>query len=91
MDASPELGIKETKEFLVGSIRLGKFVVERAKDGIDWSDGTALVTKLTTDEAFRNGLIEAVKDVQKAPAELKDLSFDEGIELAMVTIGELKA
>jgi hypothetical protein len=84
-------GIKETQEFMSGSIRLGKFVAISAADGLDWKDATALANKLITDEAFRQSLITAVEGVKQIPGELKDLTWDEGVVLAKVAIEELRA
>ena len=79
-----ELGIKETKEVLIAGIALTKLIRGYAADGgLDLSDGAAFASKLFSDEAFRNMLLEAGKDADKAVAEIKDLSFDEGIELLL--------
>lgn len=83
-------GIKETKEFVLGCIKLGKFIAAQAADGLDWSDALALGQKLAMDASFRDGLLEAIKDCQKIPGECGDLSWSEGVELATVAIAELK-
>jgi hypothetical protein len=78
--AEEQKGVKETKEALVGAIKLGKFVAERLKDGAGFDDAMALGTKLLNPE-FRKMVNEAVQGADQIPAEAKDLSLDEGAEL----------
>jgi len=80
---SEKLGIKETKEIITASMELGKFIRERAKDGLGWKDAGALIGKLFDDKEFRALILEAAKDADKSLAEIKDLDFDEGIELLL--------
>lgn len=72
--------IKETKEALVATIALGRFVAERLKDGADWGDAMALGQKLL-DPQFRQLVQDGAEGADKIPAELKDLSLLEGVEL----------
>lgn len=76
-------GIKETKEALLALVLLGKFVADRAKDGLAIDDAVALAQKLS-DPAFVDVLKAAVEGVDKVAAEVKDLSFAEVLELAGV-------
>ena len=85
------MDVKETKEAVVALVKLGKVLAELAKDGIDWKDGAALASKIVSDEAFRSALVAAVEGAGAIPAELKDIKLEEGIELALAVIGELKA
>lgn len=82
--------VKETKEFVVAAIKLGKFVAEQAKDGLNWKDAAALANKIMVDEAFRSALIGAIEGVQQIPAEVKDLSWNEGVELVTIAIAEFQ-
>lgn len=84
-------GIKETQEAVVALAKLGKFVAAQAKDGLDLKDGAALAAKIVGDEAFRSALIAGFEGAAKIPAEVKDLSFEEGIALALALVAELKA
>lgn len=77
-------GIKETKEALIGAVALGAFVIERAKDGIDMNDAMALAGKLASDEDFKMILQQAIMGIDQVPAEIKDISFAEAIEIAGV-------
>ena len=84
------MDVKETKEALVALVKLGKEVASLAKDGIDLKDAAALGIKFASDEKFRDVIVEAFSGAVQIPAEVKDISFEEGIELALAVIAELK-
>jgi hypothetical protein len=77
-------GIKETKEALLAVVVLGAFVAERAKDGLKLDDLSALVTKFVTDPEFKTKLEMGVQGIDKVPAEVKDMTFVEVLELAQI-------
>lgn len=64
--------IKETLDFVKGSVKLGKFCAVLFADGIQAKDALALGEKIVSDEAFRTSLIEAVLGCQNIPQEMKD-------------------
>lgn len=76
--------VKETKEAILAVVAVGKFVVEKAKDGLDLNDLGALITKFVEDEEFKGVLMAGVDGIDKVPAELSDLEFAEVIELAEI-------
>jgi len=76
--------VKETKEAILAVVAVGKFVVEKAKDGLDLNDLGALITKFVEDEQFKGVLMAGVDGIDKVPAELSDLEFAEVIELAEI-------
>lgn len=78
------MDVKETKEALKATIAIGKFVLEQAKDGLDLNDLGALITKVVNDEAFKGLLAAGLDGIDKVPAELSDLEFNEVLELAEV-------
>lgn len=80
----------ETKEALIALIRLGKFIASQAKDGFQVGDGLALAQLLITSEAFRDVIVDGFLGAAQIPAELKEISFEDGMELAMTMISELK-
>ena len=86
-----EIGIQETKEALVALAKLGKFISAQARDGLNLSDGAALAAKIVGDESFRTALLEGFAGAAKIPAEVKDVSATESLELAGALIAELKA
>lgn len=75
-------GVKETKEAIKALVILGKFVALRAKDGIDLEDLSALVTKIVSDSEFKNALAAGISGLDKVPAEIGDLDFNEVLDLA---------
>lgn len=85
-----QVDIKETKEAIKAIMVVGKFVVERAKDGIDLSDLSALITKIVLDPDFKKTLEAGVQGIDKVPTELGDLDFAEVIELATLVPELLK-
>jgi hypothetical protein len=82
--------IKETKEAIKAVVLVGKFVVDRAKDGVGLDDLSALITKIVLDPQFKAILDAGVQGVDKVPAELSDLDFAEVIELASLVPEILK-
>lgn len=80
------MDIKETKEALAAGIAVGKFVVEQLKDGVDWSDALAVGQKFM-DPQFRALLQSAIDGADQIPAEIKDCSLSEAVELLQVIAG----
>lgn len=80
------VGIKEAKEALVGVNELAICLAERLKDGVGVDDMVALFMKLQSDDEFKAKLAAAADGIGAVPAELKDLSLAEGMELAVVQI-----
>ena len=85
-------GIKETKEAVVGVLVLGALVAKELKNGFQFpGDLVALFAAIQSDEAKKAKLEAAVGAIEKVPAEIKDISVAEGIELASAVIAELPA
>ena len=84
------MDIKESKEAIIGLVTLGAFVAKRAKDGIDLGDAGALFQALVGDPVFREKVVGAAKGAELIPAELADLSFEEGIELSLTLVNALR-
>jgi hypothetical protein len=85
------MDIQQTKEAVIGLVKLGKVLAELAKDGVDIKDAAALASKIIGDEAFRGSLVAAIEGVSAIPEEIKDIKLDEGMELALAVIAELKS
>ena len=78
------LGIKETKEVVVGVNELAIELVKHFKDGVQFTDALGLIETLKTNEDFKAKLVAAYENIQAVPAEVKDISLVEGMELVMV-------
>jgi urease gamma subunit len=76
-------GVKETKEAILALVIIGKFVADKAKDGLDFSDAMALGQKLM-DEQFKSKVMAGVHGMELIPAEIKDMKMAELFELAQV-------
>jgi hypothetical protein len=83
--------VTQTKQALVALVILGKAIAVAAKDGLDLSDAVALGSKLVSDSAFRDALVEGVKGIDQVPAELKDIAASEALELLGAVYEALKA
>jgi hypothetical protein len=83
--------VTQTKQALVALVILGKAIAAAAKDGLDLSDAVALGSKLVSDSAFRDALVEGVKGIDQVPAELKDIAASEALELLGAVYEALKA
>jgi len=75
--------IKETKEVVSGVVVLSAFLIKQFRDGVGIDDAVAIIDKLKNDEGFKVVLLEAVKGVQKVPAEVSDLDTHEILELIL--------
>jgi len=82
--------VAQTKQALVALVLLGKTIAAAAKDGLDLSDAVALGSKLVSDEKFRDALLEGVKGIDQVPAELKDITASEALELLGAVYEALK-
>lgn len=81
-----EKTIKETKELFKGLALVVKAGKKVAADGkVDFSD-IAHVVELAKSSSV---IVEAVKDVKEVPAELKDLSKEELLELIGLVYAEI--
>lgn len=74
-------GIKETKEALVGSMKLGAVLYKAFADGVQATDIVTIFEKIKADAELQTALIEAYNDANKVPAEVADLNAAEAVEL----------
>lgn len=77
-----QVGIKETKEALDGIFAIGQEVAKVAKDGVQVKDAATVAEDLLAHPEFKAKLIAAIEGINKVPAEVKDIDFGEGVELA---------
>jgi len=85
------MDVVQTKEAVVGIVKLVKFLRVLAADGIDLNDAAALAAKIVQDAEFRGALVAAIEGSAAIPAELKDIKLTEGVELVMAAVTELQS
>ena len=82
-------GVKETKECLLGLLKITSLMALAFKDGIQAQDITVVLTKIIEDEKLKEALMLAYNGIDKVPSEVKDISLVEGLELITAAIPEL--
>lgn len=80
------VGIKETKEALIGLNEAGVLMCERFRDGVQGEDFEAFWERMNNDEEFKGKMKAAYENAKAIPAEIKDIDWMEGGELAMVQV-----
>lgn len=85
MSEAPQekLGVKETKEALIGFNELSLYLIGKFKDGVQLSDVTAIVADIMAGHEIKEHITKALENVKAVPAEIKDLDLSEGLELGM--------
>lgn len=82
--------VKETKELVVGFLKLAKVLAESFKDGVQVADAAVILAKVQEPEMMAL-LKAAYEDVEKVKVEAADISAAEAFELIIVALPELKA
>lgn len=82
-------GINETKEAVVGLLKLSALLGASFKDGVQVADFAVILAKLQEPE-LKAALEKAYQDVEKVPAEMKDISAAEAVELVIAVLPEIK-
>ena len=75
-------GIKETTEVIECITIIGIFVARTLKQGMPVD--TAFFVKLQNDPEFQIALKKASEGINKIPAEIKDLDFEENLNLGLM-------
>lgn len=84
-------GIKETKEAVLGVMRLAAVIATLTKDGVQFEDFGALINEYQANPELKAILDAAYAEIHLVPEELKDLDFAESFELGSAVIKELPA
>lgn len=82
-----EMGIKETKEALIGVNELSLVLIKHLKDGAQLTDIMAVVDDLKNNPELLEKLKAAKEGIEQVPAEAKDISLIEAGELLMTQVG----
>ena len=81
--------IKETKEVLKAVLVLAKVSAEILKDGVQVQDLVDGYIKLAGDPVKKAALEAALANIGAVPAEVKDISLGEAVELLVVVAQEI--
>ena len=81
-------GTKETKEAIVGILKLSTLLAASFKDGVQVADFAVILAKLQEPE-MKAALEAAYQDVEKVPSEVSDISVVEALELIPVVMPEV--
>lgn len=79
------MDLKDTKEALKAVNELALFLAKNLKDGVQFSDATAAVGWLM-EPASQQLFKDAFEGIKNVPAEIKDLSLEEALELVSMYI-----
>lgn len=82
--AVPHYGVDQTKELLVGVNELSIVLIKHLKDGVQLADAPAILDDLKNNPEVLAKLLAAKDRISEVPAEIKDVDFMEGVQLAMV-------
>ena len=80
------LGIKETKEAIIGVNELSLVLIKHLKDGAQLTDISAVVEEIKNNPELLAKLQAAKDGIDQVPAEAKDISLVEGGELLMAQV-----
>lgn len=75
-------GVKELTEVLAAIVEIGLVLIQKSKDGFDFSDVVSLVGEKDVVAA----ITAAVEGISEVPDEIKDLDALEGVELAKTVL-----
>jgi len=78
------MDIKNTKEILVAANEIGLVVAQALKDGAQMSDVMIVVGKIMGDLQGKVGA--AISGASEVPAEIKDISVNEVVELVALQL-----
>lgn len=75
-------GVKESKELVEGVMILSALLLRELKDGFQVADLPVILSKIGSDERLK----EAVKGLSEVPAEFKDLTPEEIVQLVVAVV-----
>lgn len=76
-----QMGIKDTKEAIVGVLEIALFIKERIADGLGMDDAMAVWDKVKNDEDFKSKVVAAYEGYANISQESKDYSIEEYLEM----------
>lgn len=82
-------GIKETKDVMIAFLKLSALLAVTFKDGAQAKDFIEVYEKISSNEELKASFVAAYNDIEKVPAEVKDLQFAEAVELLVAAVPEI--
>jgi hypothetical protein len=83
-------GIKESKEALLGILKVAEVLGPILKDGFQaGADLAAIFAQFSANQELKDKVAAAMDASNKIPAELKDITFAESIDMLIVVAPEL--
>lgn len=83
--------MKETKELVVGLLKVAVLLADVLKDGAQVQDVAAVIAKIQGDEVLKAALLAAYNDIELVKEEMKDIDAVKGLEVAMAALPEIAA
>ncbi len=80
---------KETKELLVGFLKLSNLIAVQFKDGLDVADIAAIFTKMQADPVLTQAIRDSYEGIDKISAETKEMGLAEAAELLAAALPEI--
>jgi len=84
-----QVGKENLQEVLLAFMKLSVVMAESFKDGVQVADMPVLLAKMQEPQ-MKSLLLKAYEDIEKVPAEAKDIKLDEFISLFLVLLPEVK-
>jgi len=84
-----QVGKENLQEVLLAFMKLSVLMAESFKDGVQVADMPVLLAKMQEPQ-MKSLLLKAYEDIEKVPAEAKDIKLDEFIALFLVLLPEVK-
>jgi hypothetical protein len=81
-------GIKETLELTVAFLAIARMMAEQFKDGMQAEDAVEIIKKSLTPEMSKL-IVDAYNGVEKVPAEIKDLTLMEVMDLIKIALPQI--
>ncbi len=85
-----QIGVKDTKEAIIGSLKLATLLAASFKDGVQATDIAVIFAKIQGDTVLQSALMEAYNGAGNIGAEMKDISLSEGLSMLPEVIEEFK-
>lgn len=83
-------GIKESKEAMIGFIKIAALMASVFKDGIQATDFVQIIAKIESDPILKQQLFDAYNGIDQVPGEISDLSLAEGLSIVPELFEALK-